>query len=406
MTRTDAVWITGAGSANPLGHELPAITANLLAGKSCARRIERLDVADHPSQIAATIQTIPAPEQIEPAAFAGMNDLEQLAAHCSVKALAESGWWSKRTDLRIGLVLGLGGEWVWRWEEDGNRGGNRVRQPWQDRESTVRCIAQALQLNGPTLTVAAACASGNYALGVARRWIQKGLVDVCLAGACDRPITPLSLAAFGNLRALSRKNDQPESASRPFDTDRDGFVMGEGGAMFVLERASLARRRGAAVLAELAGFGASSDASHLVIPSTDPAPAAAAMRAALADARVNPSDVGYVNAHATSTPIGDKAEANVLHEVLGPAVATTPVSSTKSMTGHLVSAAAAFEALACIIALHTQTVPPTINLDRIDPDCPLCHVPNQSRPHSFRTAVSNSFGFGGSNTCLVLRLVA
>jgi 3-oxoacyl-[acyl-carrier-protein] synthase II len=211
------------------------------------------------------------------------------------------------------------------------------------------------------------------------------------------------LAGFGNLRALSRRNDAPQAASRPFDVDRDGFVIGEGGTIFAMERMDRARKRGARIYAEVAGCGASSDAYHMVIPSPHPEPAIAAIRQALNDARLDPSDVDYVNAHATSTPVGDQAEAKVLQTVFGSHTLKLPVSSTKSMTGHLLTAAAAFEALACIIAMDRQTVPPTINLQKPDPECLLRHVPNQAEQHKVRVAVSNSFGFGGSNTCLVLK---
>jgi 3-oxoacyl-[acyl-carrier-protein] synthase II len=262
-----------------------------------------------------------------------------------------------------------------------------------------------MSLSGPAVSVSAACASGNYALAQARRWLEMGWVDVCLAGACDMGVTPLALAGFGNLRALSRRNGEPATASRPFDKGRDGFVMGEGGAMFVLESATAARKRSARAYGRVAGCGASSDAHNMVIPSPDPVPAMAAVRQALADAGKAPESVDYVNAHATSTPVGDVAEANVLKGVFGDAVRRVPVSSTKSMTGHLLTAAAAVEALACVVAMERSAVPPTINLDEPDPDCPLCHVPNQAREHPVRVAVSNSFGFGGSNTCLVLEKV-
>ncbi len=267
----------------------------------------------------------------------------------------------------------------------------------------VHVAQRRLGLSGPTVSISAACASGNYSLALARRWLELGWVDVCLAGGCDMGVTPLSMAGFGNLRALSRRNDDPTVASRPFDRDRDGFVIGEGGAVFVLESARMARQRNARVYAEVAGCGASSDAHHMVIPSPDPEPAIAAMRQALADAQIAPDTVDYVNAHATSTPVGDAAEARVLKTVFGPAVAKVPVSSTKSMTGHLLTAAAAVEALACLVAIERQALPPTINLQNPDPECDLCHVANQARPHPVRIAVSNSFGFGGSNTCVVFR---
>jgi 3-oxoacyl-[acyl-carrier-protein] synthase II len=243
-------------------------------------------------------------------------------------------------------------------------------------------------------------------LAQGRQWIRMGWVDVCLAGAGDMFVTPMAMSCFGNLRALSMRNNDPAGASRPFDRERDGFVMGEGGVVFVLESAGHARRRGARPLADVAGFGASSDAFHMVIPSPDPAPAVAALRRALADAQVNPEDIDYINAHATSTPVGDPSECKVLTQVLGDGVRKVPVSSTKSMTGHLLSGAAAMNVLACLVALQEQALPPTINLHDPDPECDLCHVPLQAQPRPVRVAVSNSLGFGGSNTSLVLRKAA
>ena len=332
-------------------------------------------------------------------------DWNRLVLWCCTKALGDAGWWQRRAEVRVGLILGVGAEWLISWEDDGLRGGTRVYHPEQDRESLVHRARRTLGLSGPAATVSAACASGNYALAQARRWLELGWVDLCLAGACDMAVTPMSLAGFGNLRALSRRNAEPQAASRPFDRGRDGFVMGEGGAVFVLERANSARQRTAHVYGRVAGCGASSDAHHMVIPSPDPGPAREAMLQALADAGVEPGQVDYVNAHATSTPVGDVAEANVLQGVFGPALPRVPVSSTKSMTGHLLTAAAAVEALACLVAMERRAVPPTINLDDPDPECPLCHIPHEARPHQVRLAVSNSFGFGGSNTCLVLQAV-
>ena len=308
-----------------------------------------------------------------------------------------------RGAVRLGLLLGIGAEWLVTWEADVRKGGRRVHHPEQDRESLTLWACRQLGLSGPAASVSAACASGNYALAQARRWLELGWVDVCLAGACDMAMTPMSVAGFGNLRALSRRNDDPQKASRPFDQDRDGFVMGEGGAMFVLERAATARQRSARVYAEVAGCGYSSDAHNMVIPSPHPEPATAAMRQVLADAGITPEQVDYVNAHATSTPVGDVAEGRVLETVFGSHLPRVSVSSTKSMTGHLLTGAAAVEAMACLVAMERQALPPTINLEKPDPECKLCHVANESRPHPVRVTLSNSFGFGGSNTCLVLR---
>jgi 3-oxoacyl-[acyl-carrier-protein] synthase II len=399
------VWITGVGAATPLGDTFDAIAGGLLAGQSGVRTVGAFDVAQHPSQIAGLLDEIPCPASSAPEEFARKHPLERLVLWCADAALRDAGWWERRGEARIGFVLGMGAEWLILWEADGHAGGRRVHEPEGETTALIERVRRQLGLTGPAACVSAACASGNYALAQARRWLQMGWVDVCLAGACDMAVTPLSLAGFGNLRALSRRNDAPHAASRPFDRDRDGFVMGEGGAVFVLESAASARQRSARVYGEVAGCGASSDAYNMVIPSPDPEPAILAMRQALADAGIEPDQVDYVNAHATSTPIGDVAEARVLDAVLGDAVRTVPVSSTKSMTGHMLTAAAAVEALACLAAMHRHAVPPTINLDDPDPECDLCHVPNEARPHEVRVAVSNSFGFGGSNTCLVLKAV-
>jgi 3-oxoacyl-[acyl-carrier-protein] synthase II len=242
-------------------------------------------------------------------------------------------------------------------------------------------------------------------MALGRTWLDAGQVDACLVGGCDI-LSPTAIAAFYNLRALSRRSDDPHKASRPFDRDRDGFVMAEGGAFFILERRSEAARRGAKVYGELAGVGMSSDAHHMVTPCSDPTEAARAISLALADAGVAPADVDYVNAHAAGTPVGDAAEAGAIRLAFGEAADTIPVSSTKSMSGHLVSGAAAFEAVACLAAIEREAVPPTVNLDAVDPACTLDHVPHVARPHRVAIAASNSFGFGGANLCLVLRKAA
>jgi 3-oxoacyl-[acyl-carrier-protein] synthase II len=388
-----------------LGNSLDAFADGLIAGRSGVGRVADFAVADHPSQVAGQVTTVPCPPDHDPVEFAELHRLEKLVRWCCIGALRDAGWWGPRREVRIGLILGVGAEWHEVWETDALGGGAKICQSGALDESILRRTMRRLELSGPCLSVSAACASGNYALAQARDWLELGWVDVCLAGACDMAVTPMSLATFGNLRALTRRNDYPAAASRPFDRGRDGFVLAEGGAVFVLEPAAAARRRGAAVYAEAAGFGFSSDAYNMVIPSPDPGPAAAAVRQALADAGVGADEVDYVNAHATSTPVGDAGEARVLHAVFGDAVKRTPVSSTKSMTGHLLSAAAAVEALACVAAMKRGVLPPTINLDDPDPECDLCHVANEARPATVRVAASNSFGFGGSNTCLVLKAV-
>ena len=405
MSQRPAVWITGVGLTTSLGHRYDEFADNLLAGRSGIHRVERFNVDEHPSQIAGLAGDILCPEGDDESQFASLLRLEQMAHWCGRTALSHA-----RLDthgLRVGLILGMGAEWMQMWEPDRQRGGQRLRDSSLDEDSVVTMAQRRLGLRGPTLTISAACASGNWALAEARRWLQLGWADVCLAGAIDNGVSPLSMAGFGNLRALSRKNDAPQAASRPFDKHRDGMVLGDGGALFVLERETDARSRGVRGYAEVAGFGGTSDAHHLVIPCPEPAQGIAAMRQALSNANVSPSELSYINAHATSTCVGDVGEARVLQAVLGNSVGDIPISSTKSMTGHLLSAAAAVEAAACLVALERQMLPPTINLDETDPDCAMLrHVPHHAVSHPVSVAVSNSFGFGGNNTSLVLRAVA
>jgi 3-oxoacyl-[acyl-carrier-protein] synthase II len=403
MEQLEPVWITGIGAATPLGSALADIEANLLAGRSGVVLVRRFPTDDYPSRIAALLPESLRPQGCEFENFATSQPLDQLAYCCVESALLDANLWNARHAARVGLVLGIGAEWMLHWEADSLQGGMRLYDPDLDHDSTIERVQLALGLSGPALALSAACASGNHALEIGRQWLRLGLVDICVAGALDLAVSPIGLATFGNLRALSRRNTDPTAASRPFDRGRDGFVLGEGGVAFVLERAGNARRRGANAYAEVAGCGSSSDAYHHVIPSPDPRPAATAMRQALADARIEPQDVDHVNAHATSTPVGDTAEAAVLRLVLGDDASRIPVTSTKSLTGHMLTAAGAFEALACLTAMRHQAIPPTINLD--EPDVDLCLVANEARPHPIRIAVSNSFGFGGSNTSLVLRAV-
>jgi 3-oxoacyl-[acyl-carrier-protein] synthase II len=399
----DAIWITGVGLATPLGHELPTVEANLLEGRSGVAAVRAFPTVDYPSRIAASIEAIPCPPHEQPEAFRSLSRLEQVTRWCVTQALIDAGCWERRDELRVGMVLGLGAEWMEIWEADHARGGNRVRDPQQDEVSTLDRVRRALGLSGPVLALSAACASSNYAFEMARTWLRRGLVDLCIAGGCEMAVTPIGLATFGNLKALSRRNESPEAASRPFDRDRDGFVLGEGGVVFALERAADARRRSVQAHGEIAGCGSSSDAHHQVIPSPDPAPAGLAIRKALDDARVGPGDIDHINAHATGTPVGDRCEAGVLRLVFEDELDRIPVTSTKSMTGHLLTAAGAIEAVACLTAMKHDAVPPTINLHQ--PDVSLNLVAHQARQHRVRLALSNSFGFGGSNTCLVLRAV-
>lgn len=404
MPHEQPIWITGVGALTPLGTGFDEISASLLAGKSAIRPIADLEVAEHPCKIAGQLQLPPAPPELDAAAYNRLFPLEQCMLACGVQALKDAGLWEQRHELRIGVVLGAAAEWMSHWDADSRRGGDLIGRAAPDYKTLTDTTIEHLGLSGPAMSVAAACASGNLALAQACDWLRMGWVDVCLAGACDMGVTPYSLASFGNLRALSRRNDQPAAAVRPFDRDRDGMVLGEGGAMFVLRCADRVEQADG-VYAEIAGVGMTSDGYHLVTPSPDPTQAIAAIRQALDRASVQPGAIDYINAHATGTPVGDASEARMLHAVLGQYRLRTPVSSTKGMTGHLLGAAAAIEALACLTAMTYGAIPPTINLDNPDPACELDHVANTARPASVRVAVSNSFGFGGHNTSLVLKAV-
>lgn len=389
----DPVWITGLGMCTPCGNDLNTVADALLNGRSAIRRVARFDVSQHPSQIAAMVDEIPGLQQFGMAELSKAAPNEHLIAYCAAASLHDADLWDQRHELRVGLIVGIGSEWLINWEINGTN---------VDHAGNLRVAHEHLGIAGPAVTISAACASGNHAIALACSWLRQGLVDVCLAGGCDMTVTPMTLAGFGNLRALSRCNDAPTQACRPFDRQRDGFVLGEGGVLCALELAASATSSGRKRLAQVLGFGATSDAHHLVIPSPDPSPVARAIQLALAEAQLDVRDIDYINTHGTATPIGDVTEAAALASVFGAALTTTPASSTKSVSGHLLTAAAAFEAVAAIIAMHRSAIPPTINLTDPDPECPLHHVANEAREARIRTVLSNSFGFGGSNTALVL----
>jgi len=396
--------ITGLGVVSPVGNSFTEVADNLLAGRSGVREVAAAVGAREGRQFAAPVVSIPQPTGSRFADFATLTRLEQICLSPAAAAVTDAGLSGTVVPARIGIVLGLGAEQLKAWELDFLGGGRAVLEPRRD-ETLVHRLARRLGIAGPAVAVAAACASSGYALALGRSWLAAGQVDACLVGGCDI-LSPTAIAAFYNLRALSRRSDDPHKASRPFDRDRDGFVMAEGGGFFVLERRDSAERRGARIHGELAGVGMSSDAHHMVAPCSDPTQAARAIGLALADAGVEPADVDYVNAHAAGTPVGDAAEASAIRLAFGKAADRLPVSSTKSVSGHLVSGAAAFEAVACLAAIQRETVPPTVNLDTIDPACALDHVPHVARPHRVSIAASNSFGFGGANLCLVIRKAA
>jgi 3-oxoacyl-[acyl-carrier-protein] synthase II len=404
----EPIVITGIGVVSPLGDSYTAVADNLLAGVSGIRSIPPHAFAREDRQFAAPVATIPLPAaaacNLNEAAFAALPRFDRLCLSPVTYAIADAGLPGGYPSDRIGLVLGQGAEHLKVWDFDFLDAGTRVFQTTQDR-SLVHRLAGHVGVRGPAVTTAAACASSGYSMALGRTWLDAGWVDACIVGGCDI-LSPTALAAFYNLRALSRRGDDPAKASRPFDRDRDGFVMGEGGAFFVLERRSDAVRRGGRIYGELAGVGMSSDAHHMVAPCMNPENAARAIAMAIEDAGVAPGEVDYVNAHAAGTPVGDAAEAGAIRLALGDAADRVAVSSTKSMSGHLVSGAAAFEAVACLAAIDRQAIPPTTNLDNPDEACLLNHVAHVARPARVRVTASNSFGFGGANLCLVIKAAA
>ena len=409
---TPAIVVTGIGAATPLGNSFGSIADALATSRSGVGRYDAGTFGRPQEHPAAPVADIPSPPSsvisLPPGDFGRRSRLEQLALGPAAWAVHDAsldlGGQQAPPPDRIGVIAGIGAEQLKDWERDYLDGGHDVFSP-ADRPTLVQRLAATLGINGPATTVAAACASSGFALALARSWLTAGWVDACLVGGCD-VLSPTALAAFHNLRALSRRDDHPQQASRPFDRDRDGFVMGEGGVFFMLERRSDADRRGAHCYGELAGVGMSGDASHMVTPCSNPTEAARAIAAALADASLTAEMIDYINAHAAGTPVGDAAEAAAIRTALGSAAERIPVSSTKSMSGHLISAASAFEVVACLAAIGRGFLPPTVNLDEPDEACQLAHVLHKAVTAQVDIAASNSFGFGGANLCLVLKRAA
>jgi 3-oxoacyl-[acyl-carrier-protein] synthase II len=408
------VVITGIGVISPYGIGVEPFWAGLNAGQSAIMRISQFDPSDYPCQIAGQVHEF-APEQ-----FMDFKEARRMS-RSSQFAVAAARMAVVAADLRIdagnrdeiGAVIACGTTSMPDIEQAmttlTQRGGMKISPffiPAALPHMPSSQVAIQLGLRGHITAISSACAAGAQAIGEAAAIIQRGDAEIMLAGGTEAPITPLSLASFCVMRALStRSNAEPARASRPFDRHRDGFVPGEGAAVFVLERLSSARRRGAPILAEVAGYAATSDAYHVTAPDPDGHGAAQAMRRALHHARLDPQQVDYINAHATSTPAGDIAETKAIKHVFGEYAQSVPISSVKSMIGHLTAAAGAVEAAATVLALQYGTIPPTINLEEPDPECDLDYVPNVARPADIQIAISNSFGFGGVNAVLVFRRV-
>ena len=406
------VVVTGLGAVSPVGCGAPAFWQSIIAGKSGITRIDRFDPADYAAQIAGQVRDLAADTFISPKEQRRMDRFAILAICGAKMAVADSGLDFTKEDTEkcgVAMTAGMGG--IETFSEEANalrdKGPRRVSPftvPSMIPNIPSGLIAIEYGLKGPNYAVVTACASALHSIGFAFRSIQTGECDIMVAGGAESTITPLGVAAFASMRALSTRNDNPAGASRPFDKDRDGFVMGEGSGVIVIEEYEHAVRRGARIYAELAGFGMTCDAFHMTAPCDDGDGARRAMLRAMESAKLNPMDVDYINAHGTSTPLGDKGETLAIKRALGEAAAKrVMVSSTKSMTGHLLGGAGGIESVACVMALHTGLVPPTINYTTPDPDCDLDYVPNTARQVPIRACLNNSFGFGGHNACIAFR---
>jgi 3-oxoacyl-[acyl-carrier-protein] synthase II len=405
------VVITGVGMVTSLGNDPESTWKNLVAGESGAGPITQFDASEYPVRFACEANDFDPTEWIERKQARRMDRFSQLALSAARMAEADSGFSVEAAPDRVGAAVatGIGGLSAFEdcFQNLLERGPDRT-SPFSIIQiipnMAAAWISMELGTQGPLATETTACAASNMAIGDGMDAIRLGRADAMFCGGTEAPITRVGIAGFTAMRALSQRNDDPERGSRPFDSDRDGFVMGEAGAVLVLEELEHARARGAKIHAELLGYGVSSDATHVTEPDPTGKNPARAMTMAFADAGISPGDVDYVNAHGTSTPLGDPAETRVLKIALGEENAyRTPVSSTKGATGHTLGAAGAVEAIFTIFALQHGLLPPTINYETPDPTCDLDYIPNEARPDELKIGVSNSFGFGGHNACVVFR---
>jgi 3-oxoacyl-[acyl-carrier-protein] synthase II len=407
------VVVTGLGVVSPIGIDLKSFWENLVNGKSGIRPITQFDAATFDCRIAGEIPNFnPSLYFKNPKDVRRADRFAQLAMASAKLALEDSGLDLQNIDrTRFGVLVGSGIGGLKSLEDQHtilmNKGASRISPfmvPMMIVNMASGLISMEYDLEGPNFSIVTACATAANSIGEAWRMIRYGDADGFLAGGSEAVISPLGIAGFCSMRAMSTRNDQPEKASRPFDRDRDGFVMGEGAGILVLEEYEKAKARGARIYCELAGYGLTSDAYHMTTPRPDGAPVARAMQLALDKAGANVAEIDYINAHATSTAVGDLSESNAIKLLAGRyAHEGLLISSTKSMTGHLLGGAGGVESAVCILAIKNGIVPPTINLDNPDPDCDLDYVPNVARAKKVRLAINNSFGFGGHNATLAFR---
>lgn len=403
------VVVTGMGCISPVGNTVTETWKSLLAGRSGAGPITLFDASRHKTRFAAEVKGFDAVSVFGNREARKMDRFAQFATAATLEALEQAGLKIDDSNRdRAGVVIGTGiggiGTIMEQAEVLRERGPERISPflvPMMISDSAAGMLAIRVGARGPNMALATACASGNNAIGEALEMIRRGSADAMIAGASEGALVPLAMAGMNVMGALSTRNDDPQAASRPFDKDRDGFLMGEGAGILILESLEHAQARGADILCEISGYGTTDDAYHISAPAENGAGAAISMKLALEDAGLQLADIGYINAHGTSTPLNDKSETAAIKTVFGGQAYKIPISSTKSMTGHLLGASGAVEAVFSILAMREGIIPPTINYQTPDPECDLDYVPNQPRKAEIGHVMSNSFGFGGHNATLV-----
>ena len=403
------VVVTGLGMVAPVGLDIHSAWENIVAGKSGIQPITHFDVSSFSTQFGGPIYGFEITDYVSKKEAKKMDNFIHYGVAAGIQAIKDSGLDFDQEDRdRIGVLVGSGIGGITGIENSYQSyldGGPRKISPFFVPASIINMASGNLSimygLQGPNYSIVSACSSGAHSIGEAAMMIRYGRTDVMIAGGAEMATSPVGLGGFAAARALSKRNDDPQGASRPWDKDRDGFVLSDGAGVVVLEEYEHAKARGATIYAELSGVGMNSDAYHMTAPSVDGSGAAKCMQLALKDAGLNPDQVDYINAHGTSTPAGDVAETMAVKRAFGDHAHKLCVSSTKSMTGHMLGAAGGAEAVFSVLALHNQVVPPTINLENQDPDCDLDYVPNTAREMSLNVVLSNSFGFGGTNGTLV-----
>jgi len=405
------VVITGLGAVTPIGNDVSTFWKNMISGVSGIDYVTAFDTSEYTTRIAGEVKNFNPEDYMDRKEAKRVDRFIQFAIAATKQALAQADLdISKMDATRAGVYIGSGIGGLATLEENHKilleKGPRRVSPfmvPMMIANMASGLVSIEIGAKGPNSSVVSACATGTHAIGDAAEIIRRGRADVMIAGGSEATIRPLAFAGFGNMKALSTRNDEPQKASRPFDLNRDGFVMGEGAGILVLESLEHAKKRGATILAEVAGYGMSGDAYHLTAPAPEGEGAARAMKEALLDADLDPTEVDYINAHGTSTDYNDKFETLAIKSVFGDYAYKVAISSTKSMTGHLLGAAGGVEAIACVLAIREGIIPPTINYETPDPDCDLDYVPNEARKANVRVALSNSLGFGGHNATIILK---